>query len=189
MKGLDKNLNISNKLTVMRIALIPFCIYFLAMNSEMISVLISLVIFIVASITDFFDGYLARKYNMITDFGKLMDPLADKLLVLSVLIAFIDFGVVPSFVVMLIVAREFAVTSLRLIATANGKILAADKWGKIKTVCQMLFIVFAYFKIAGFEGVIIDYSYIFLLYAMTLLTVVSGLNYFWKNREIFLSDC
>ena len=133
-------MNLPNKLTLLRICLIPvFVILMLSQVSNFF--LISCVIFIIASITDFLDGKIARKYNLVTDFGKFMDPLADKLLVLSALICMIEYDLVAGWMVIIIVARELTVSILRAIAADNGKVIAASGGGKIKTTSQMIAII------------------------------------------------
>ena len=133
-------MNLPNKLTLLRICLIPvFVILMLSKVSNFF--LISCIIFIIASITDFLDGKIARKYNLVTDFGKFMDPLADKLLVLSALICMIEYDLVAGWMVIIIVARELTVSILRAIAADNGKVIAASGGGKIKTTSQMIAII------------------------------------------------
>jgi len=184
--------NTPNKLTLLRIMLIPLFIvllfaYFIPQNY-----LLALVVFAVASLTDLLDGYLARKNNLITDFGKLMDPLADKLLVISAIVCFIELRLTPSVIVVIILARELMVTSMRLVAAGKGSVLAADKWGKYKTVSQMVWIIavllMCWLEQLGFNKIpfsLINYS---LTAIATLLTVVSGVNYLWQNREIFKNN-
>lgn len=188
-------MNLPNKLTVFRVILIPFCIYFLMFSNLQQGALIALILFVVASFTDFLDGYIARRDNLVTDFGKLMDPLADKLLVTSVLIGFIALDMVPAVVVMLIIAREFIVTSLRLIASNKGVVIAADVFGKIKTVLQMVFLIngMALLYVAGLDVLhtqILVWLKLheLLMVAMTVMTLLSGWNYIYKNRTLFLAD-
>ena len=130
-------MNLPNKLTLFRIFLIPIFILVMLLNIPS-KYLIACIIFIVASITDAMDGHIARKYNLITDFGKFMDPLADKLLVISALICMIEVGLVPAWMVIIIVARELTVSILRAIAAADGKVIAASGGGKLKTISQMI---------------------------------------------------
>ena len=133
-------MNLPNKLTLLRICLIP--VFVIVMLSQMNNFfLISCIIFILASITDFLDGRIARKHNLVTDFGKFMDPLADKLLVLSALICMIEYNLVAGWMVIIIVARELTVSILRAIAADNGKVIAASGGGKIKTTSQMIAII------------------------------------------------
>ncbi|MEG2295444.1 MAG: CDP-diacylglycerol--glycerol-3-phosphate 3-phosphatidyltransferase [Oscillospiraceae bacterium] len=184
-------MNVPNQLTLVRILLIPFFIMILLMPSIPFHYLIALIIFILASFTDFLDGYLARKHSLITDFGKLMDPLADKLLVTAALICFVELGLVSSVAVIIIISREFLVTSIRLIAAGKGNVLAADKWGKYKTVLQMVtIIVILLGEHLKFVQVIpVEYSlrsvYNLFIYMTVFLTLSSGINYIIKNKEIF----
>ena len=137
-------MNLSNKLTVLRVILIPFFIFFLM--TEMFGnagtgAMIALIIFCVASLTDMLDGKIARKYNLVTNFGKFMDPLADKLLVSSALICFIELRILPAWFVIVIIAREFIISGFRLVASDKGVVIAASMWGKVKTVFQMVMVI------------------------------------------------
>jgi len=187
-------MNLPNKLTVLRIAMIPLFLVFMLISPETFGAtyLIALAVFALASLTDMLDGKIARKHGLITDFGKLMDPLADKLLVMSALVAFVELGWVPGVVVIIILAREFLVTSVRLIAAGKGTVLAADKWGKMKTVSQMIWIIYLLFAqwlmgmivsngIGGFLYVI---HYV-LMALVVFLTLFSGFNYMKNNWELF----
>lgn len=183
-------MNLPNKLTVLRMALVPVYLVFMLVNTIPQHYLWALIIFAVASFTDLLDGKIARKNNLVTNFGKFMDPLADKILVMSAMLCFVELGYAPAYMVIIILAREFLVTSLRLIASGSGIVIAADKWGKYKTVCQMSWVVFTIF-VMWYEtlGVgsldafavllLVD---ILLMCLSVLLTVVSGVNYLWKNR-------
>ena len=132
-------MNLPNKLTLFRVVLIPFFVFFLlAPYFEGYGNYIAVAIFIVASITDFLDGKIARKYNLVTNFGKFMDPLADKLLVCSALIAMSSLGVIPAWITIVIIAREFIISGFRLIAAEKGVVIAASMWGKWKTTFQMV---------------------------------------------------
>ena len=135
-------MNTANKLTLCRVVMIPIFIVLLYLEFAG-HLWVALAVFILASITDFVDGYVARHYNQVTDFGKFMDPLADKILVTAALVYFIPLGLAPAWVVILILAREFLVTSLRLIAAGKGIVIAADKWGKYKTATTMVWICYA----------------------------------------------
>ena len=132
-------MNLPNKLTLLRIFLVPVFVSLMLFGYP----LAGLAVFIAASLTDLLDGQIARKYNLVTVFGKLMDPLADKILVMSAMLLLVQFGYTPAWVVIIILAREFLVTSLRLIAAGEGVVIAADIWGKIKTVAQMLWVLSA----------------------------------------------
>ena len=134
-------MNLPNKLTVCRVILIPFFVFFLLFDPASVSFKwIALGIFVIASLTDMLDGKIARKYNLITDFGKFMDPLADKLLVCSAMIGLIELGRIPSWIVIVIIAREFVISGFRLIASDNGRVIAASYWGKFKTTFQICII-------------------------------------------------
>ena len=183
-------MNLPNKLTVLRILLVPvFVVLF-----EIDMYFAALVVFCIASITDALDGNIARKYGLVTNFGKLMDPLADKVLVMSAMLCLVSSGITPSWVVIVILAREFLVTSLRLIAVGEGIVIAADRWGKLKTIAQMSWIVAALllFSIENIAGgmiwSIVTYATIILMWASLILSVMSGFNYCYKNRDVFLRD-
>ena len=133
-----------------------------------------------ASVTDWLDGYLARKYHLITDFGKFMDPLADKLLVCSALICFIELEKLPAWIVIIIIAREFIISGFRLVAADNGVVIAASYWGKFKTVSQMILIILL---LLNFGGIFTTLEMIFIVLA-TALTVISLIDYIWKNRQV-----
>ena len=143
-------MNLPNKLTVLRVLLVPIFVFFLMAEFVPHNILIALLVFVIASITDFYDGMIARRDNLISDFGKFADPLADKILVMSALICFASLGTVNVWFVILIMFREFAVTSVRLVAAGNGKVIAANMLGKIKTVSQIVAIIavliFAYIE-------------------------------------------
>lgn len=182
-------MNTPNKLTLLRVAMIPVFLVFLLCSGIPHNYLWALLVFTAASLTDLLDGYLARKYELITDFGKFMDPLADKLLVTSALICFIQLGFADALVVVIIVAREFLVTSLRLVASTNGKVIAADIFGKLKTVSQIVAIVAilllqelvssGFLISAGLAAAVGNT----LMWIVAVLTVCSGANYLWKNRS------
>lgn len=172
-------MNIANQLTILRILFIPFFIYFL-LNENMI---VAFVLFALASFTDFLDGYLARKFKLITNFGKFMDPLADKLLVTSALICFVELGVLNSWVVVIILSREFIVSIFRAIAAAEGIVIAASWWGKSKTISQMIMIIVLLLNNYPFESFGIPVDQI-LIYVATALTVISGYDYIVKNKQV-----
>ena len=131
-------MNTPNKLTMLRLILVPFYVFFLLMPSIPHNFLAALIIFAAAAYTDHLDGKIARKHNMITDFGKFADPLADKVMIVSALACFVQLGITNAVVLIIIVAREFAVTSVRLVAADKGKVVAANKWGKAKTISQIV---------------------------------------------------
>ena len=174
-------MNLPNKLTVMRVIMIPFfVISLLAFHGE-VRLLRNLAaaIFIVASLTDMLDGKIARKYNLVTNFGKFMDPLADKLLVCSALICLIELGQLPSWMVIIIVSREFIISGFRLIAAEQGIVIAASYWGKFKTTFQMIAVILMIFNIPALKTV----TFI-MLAAAVVLTIVSLVDYVAKNVEV-----
>jgi CDP-diacylglycerol--glycerol-3-phosphate 3-phosphatidyltransferase len=173
-------MNLPNKLTMLRMIMIPFLVVFLGLPYSF-GRYIALAIFIVASLTDTADGYIARKYNLITDFGKFMDPLADKLLVCSTMICLVHMNELPYWVVIVIIAREFAISGFRLVAADNGIVIAASWWGKIKTICQMVMIIVVLFHFPGGAWRVIETV---LIYAALVLTVVSLIDYIVKNKQV-----
>lgn len=176
-------MNLANKLTVFRILLVP--LFVIIMYTQLSSkFFIALLIFAVASLTDMLDGKIARERNLVTDFGKFMDPLADKILVISALICLIEARLVPGWIVMIIVSRELAVSIMRAIAAANGTVIAADKSGKIKTIVQMFSIVFLLLGAALDGGIILQIGKI-LVYLSAFITLYSGYEYFSKNKALF----
>ena len=189
-------MNLANKLTLLGIILIPFfivCFYIpslivntVAVNNYLIPYanLLGLIIFLLAAITDFIDGYVARKYNMITDFGKFMDPLADKLLVTAALLVLLENGLISGWVVFVILAREFIVTGFRTIAASKGVVIAAGWLGKIKTVVQFMMISTLLLLNYPFEIFNWPVDRIFIALAV-VLTVASGVEYIYKNLHIF----
>lgn len=189
-------MNLANKLTLLRVILIPFfivCFYIPNLVVNTISVnnylipyanLLGLVIFLLAAITDFIDGYIARKYNMITDFGKFMDPLADKLLVTAALLILLENGLIAGWVVFIILAREFIVTGFRTIAASKGVVIAAGWLGKIKTVVQFIMISTLLLLNYPFDLFNWPVDQIFVALAV-VLTVASGVEYIYKNLHIF----
>lgn len=175
-------MNIANQLTILRVLMIPFFMYFLLLGTSF-GMFVALWIFVIASLTDFLDGFIARKYNLITNFGKFMDPLADKLLVTAALICFLELGELNSWVVMIILAREFIVSIFRAVAAAEGIVIAADWWGKVKTNVQMFAIILMLMNNFPFEQFHIPMDQI-LIYVATVLTVISGFNYIVKNKQV-----
>lgn len=176
-------MNLANKLTVFRVILIPFFVLFMLTEFVPHSRLIAIIIFAVASITDHFDGRIARKYNMITTFGKFMDPIADKLLVSSSLICLTALGEIPAWAVIVIILREFAISGLRLIAAENGKVIAASVWGKAKTVSQMVAMIVLLLKV---PQLYILSQIIF--YISVVLTVISLIDFMVKNKSVLVMD-
>lgn len=176
-------MNLPNKLTILRVAMIPIFIVFMFWESIPYSNWIAGAIFILACITDFFDGYLARKYNLITTFGKFMDPLADKLLVCAALICFVaDTSCpLPAWVVIIIISREFIISGFRFVAAERGIVIAASYWAKIKTTVQMIMSIVLIFDINHQVVYVVEWI---LIYAAMILTVVSLIEYLYKNREV-----
>ena len=178
-------MNLPNKITLVRMVMIPFFIAALLIDFPYHQPLAA-ALFIIASLTDSLDGYLARSRNLVTDFGKFMDPLADKLLVCSALICFVQLGSVPAWMVIIIIAREFAITGLRSLAAADGVIIAASKWGKAKTISQMIAIILMLFGNWPFYLINIPAATI-MMYVATLLTLYSGIDYLILNKKVFRS--
>ena len=175
-------MNLANKITMLRILMIPiFMILMLVKFPYHMEA--ALVMFLIASLTDKLDGYLARKYNMITDFGKFMDPLADKLLITCAFVVLIQLGRIEAWIVFIILAREFAVTGLRSLAAAQNIIIAASKYGKIKTVTQIIAIVILLLGNYPFSLINLPMD-IIMVYAALITTILSGLDYFYKNIRV-----
>lgn len=177
-------MNLPNKITVFRVILIPVFLLLLLATEIPNGNNIAAIVFIVACLSDFFDGYLARKYNLVTNFGKFMDPLADKLLVCSALICFVQFGTVQAWMVIVIIAREFIISGFRLVASDNGLVIAASYWGKFKTATQMVMCVLFIFN---FDTPFFNVLEQIFLWAAVILTVVSLLDYLIKNRRIIMN--
>lgn len=175
-------MNLANKLTLSRIFMIPIFVYFLVQGTQT-SMMIAGIIFILASLTDLLDGHIARSRNLVTKFGKFMDPLADKLLVMSAFIVLVELNIVPSWIVILILAREFIVSIFRAIAASEGIVIAAGKLGKYKTTTQMIAIILLCFSNFPFESMNIPMDQIF-LYLCAFLTVLSGVDYILKNKQV-----
>ncbi len=175
-------MNLPNKLTMFRVVLIPFFVFFLlAPFFEGYGNYIATVIFIVASLTDMLDGRIARKYNLVTNFGKFMDPLADKLLVCSAMICLIERGKLASWIVIIIIAREFIISGFRLIASDNGVVIAASYWGKFKTVFQMLMVIVLMLDLPYAAFDVIGTVLTWIALALTILSLV---DYIIKNRAV-----
>lgn len=175
-------MNLPNKLTMFRVILIPFFVFFVLSGFfGRAGDIIGLIIFIVASLTDLLDGKIARKYNLVTNFGKFMDPLADKLLVCSAMICLITLGRLPAWIVIIIIAREFIISGFRLIAVDNGVVIAASMWGKIKTVVQMGMIIFLLLHLPFAWFQVLEQIVIWLA---LILTVISLVDYLVKNKAV-----
>lgn len=199
----------ANKITMVRILMIPFFIYF-TLQYDKTSLIIALVLFCLASVTDFLDGYIARKYNQVTDFGKFVDPLADKLLVTAALLIFIEKGIFPAWMVFIVLAREFIITSLRNVAAAKGKVLAASWTGKVKTCVQIAGIIIDFFVLILISGNLEDMNTAIassigviggadgptavltagfgipniVAWVVTLVTIYAGIDYMVKNWDL-----
>ena len=175
-----KNMNLPNKLTMIRVILVPVFIVllFMGQNNPLFKYL-ALAVFVIASLTDTLDGYIARSRNLVTNFGKFMDPLADKLLVCSALICFIQIGTIPAWVVIIIISREFIISGFRLIASDKGVVIAASKWGKAKTVSQMITVILLILDLPILKTVTN-----IMIIVMTVLTVVSLIDYIVKNAKV-----
>lgn len=173
-------MNLPNKLTVARFIAVPIFIVVFMMGYHYVSA----VIFIAASFTDYLDGQIARKYNLVTNFGKIMDPLADKILVISALVCLVDSGQVAAWMLIVILAREFTVTGLRTVAAAQGIVIAAGMTGKIKTVLQMIAVPLLILQNWPFSLIGVPMADI-MLWASVIMTIVSGTEYVYKNRQVF----
>lgn len=195
-------MNLPNRLTVLRL-LLTFLFLATMTLSFPHGMTVSLIIFVIASVTDFLDGYIARKYNLITAFGKLMDPLVDKILMTGGFVMLTALGHMPAWIVVVILAREFMVTGLRLVASAEGKVLAAENLGKYKTIAQIITVIYFLLMLAATENnsllgflspladnlvLGVDSLGILLIWTSLVLTMLSGFNYMWKNRAL-LADC
>ncbi len=174
-------MNLPNKLTTLRVILIPFFVFFLLYQKgeNMTFRYVAVVIFIIASLTDLLDGKIARKYNLVTNFGKFMDPLADKLLVCSALICLIELGQIPAWMVIIIISREFIISGFRLVASDNGIVIAASYWGKFKTTFQMIAVILLIVKIPALTIVTS-----LCLWIALALTVISLVDYILKNHKV-----
>ncbi len=172
-------MNLPNKLTLFRVILIPFFVVFMLVDITAYDKWIALAIFIIASLTDLLDGKIARKYNLVTNFGKFMDPLADKLLVCSALICLMALERIPAWIVIVIIAREFIINGFRTLAADNGVVIAASYWGKFKTTFQMVMICL---MIADIEVLRIVTSVV--MWIALALTVISLVDYLMKNKDV-----
>ena len=191
-------MNLANKLTMIRIFLVPVFLVFITVKDIPYGSIIATVIFIIASLTDQLDGYIARSRNQITNFGKFMDPLADKLLVTAALVSLVELKLVPGWAVVVILAREFAVSGLRTLAASDGIVIAASWWGKIKTVTQMIAIIILLLKVNintsanaisfvnnnSFLSGFFTYVTETIMFKSVLITIISGIDYFVKNRHV-----
>ncbi|MGG0822672.1 CDP-diacylglycerol--glycerol-3-phosphate 3-phosphatidyltransferase [Paenibacillus turicensis] len=191
-------MNLPNRITLLRIFMIPLMLIALLVDGQWwtqeltmgtyhlpLNQLVGAVLFIVAAGTDGIDGYLARKHNQVTNLGKLLDPLADKLLVTAVLIALVAMGKCESWMVIVIISREFAVTGLREVALLDGSVIAASKWGKAKTITQIVAISALLLNNFPFEWLNIPFDY-YAIWLAVIITIYSGIDYFVKNKKLFL---
>lgn len=173
-------MNLPNKLTLLRVLMIPFFVFFmLTTYAGTASCWIALALFVIASLTDLLDGYLARKYNLVTTFGKFMDPLADKLLVCAALICLVEMGSLPAWMVIVIISREFIISGFRLVAADKGLVIAASYWGKFKTTFQMVMICLL---IADIGEIAILTQII--IWTAFILTIISLIDYLIKNKNV-----
>ena len=175
-------MNLPNKLTLIRVILIPFFVFFLLINPEVTALrIIADLIFIAASLTDMADGKIARKYNLVTNFGKYMDPLADKLLVCSAMICLIQTKQLAAWYVIIIIAREFIISGFRLIAADNGRVIAASYWGKFKTTFQMCMVILMIANLGMTPFPLITQI---IKWIALVLTIVSLVDYLIKNKDV-----
>ena len=174
-------MNLPNKLTILRVLLIPFFVFFMLVPVVPCSNYIAVAIFIIASLTDLADGKIARKYNLVTNFGKFMDPLADKLLVCSAMICLVATGQLAAWMVIIIISREFIISGFRLVAADNGVVIAASYWGKFKTTFQMLMIIVL---ILNIHGRFFEILGVILTWVALILTIISLCDYLIKNKDV-----
>lgn len=189
-------MNLPNKITMFRVVMIPIYVILMVMSMHVANVtgesgenvyqFAAGIVFVLASLSDFIDGYIARKYNLVTDFGKFVDPLADKLLVMAAMLCLVEKGYLASWIVIIILAREFIVTGLRTLAASTGVVIAADMIGKWKTATQMIGLVLFHFVglISG-SSVILVAACVF-IYIALILTIVSGVHYLYQYRDLFI---
>lgn len=179
-------MNLPNKLTVLRVIMIPvFLVFLLTDCAGGASKYIAAAVFVLASLTDMLDGKIARKYNLVTNFGKFMDPLADKLLVCSALIAFVELGYLPAWIVIIIISREFIISGFRLIAADKGVVIAANYWGKFKTTFQMIMTILLILQLDYPYADTVEWIFVYIALA---LTVISLVDYIYKNIGVMSDD-
>ncbi len=174
-------MNLPNKITIFRVIMIPVFLVLLLVPGIPYGNYIATAVFVIACASDAVDGHIARKYNLVTNFGKFMDPLAYKLLVCSALICFVELSYMPAWVVIVITAREFIISGFRTLAADNGVVIAAGVWGKLKTIVQMVMCIVLLLQLPfGFMNVVEQ----ILIYLALALTVISLVEYIWKNKNI-----
>jgi len=174
-------MNLPNKITIFRVCMIPVFLVFMLVPGISYGNYIATAVFVIACLSDALDGHIARKHNLVTNFGKFMDPIADKLLVCSALICFVELSYMPAWIVIVIIAREFIISGFRLIAAENGVVIAASYWGKFKTIAQMITCILLIVQLPF--GWIIGVEQFFIWLSL-ILTVVSLCEYIWKNRKV-----
>jgi len=182
-------MNLPNKITIFRVILIPVFLILLMVPGIPLGKWIAIFVFIIASLSDMVDGKIARKYHLVTDFGKFMDPLADKLLVCSALIALIDLDMIPAWAVIIIIAREFTISGFRLVASDNGRVIAASMWGKVKTTVQMITIIYLLVMVAADLKIkaltIVGNVLIFIEVALTFISLI---DYMVKYKDVIYTS-
>ena len=174
-------MNLPNKITIFRVFMIPLFVVLMMLQRLPGNEFYALAVYAIACISDALDGHIARKYNLITDFGKFMDPVADKLLVCSALICFVEQGLMPAWIALIIIARELIIDGFRLVAAGKGIVIAASIWGKAKTVVQM---IACFVLILNVDWLVFDIAEQVLIYASLVLTVISLADYMYKNRTV-----
>lgn len=174
-------MNLPNKITIFRVFMIPLFVVLMMLQRIPGNEFYALAVYAVACISDAVDGHIARKYNLITDFGKFMDPVADKLLVCSALICFVEQGLMPAWIALIIIARELVIDGFRLVAASKGIVIAASIWGKAKTVVQM---IACFVLILNADWLVFNIAERVLIYASLVLTVISLADYIYKNRTV-----
>lgn len=174
-------MNLPNKITIFRVFMIPLFVVLMMLQRIPGNEFYALAVYAIACISDALDGHIARKYNLITDFGKFMDPVADKLLVCSALICFVEQGLMPAWIALIIIARELIIDGFRLVAAGKGIVIAASIWGKAKTVVQM---IACFVLILNVDWLVFNILEQILIYASLVLTVISLADYIYKNRTV-----
>ena len=176
-------MNLANKLTIFRMILVPFFVLFILTDFTAHNELIALIIFLIATVTDKLDGTIAKRTGTVTNFGKFMDPMADKLLCCSALVCLCAKGEVPAWIVLIIIGREFAISGIRQIAADNGVAIAASNWGKAKTIAQMAMIIVMLFQMS-FASLTLNGLAAIIMYCALSLTVISLIDYIVKNKKV-----